>query len=69
MSSKREERKQRSEQQRDLAERRRSTQVRNRRVLIAVTVMAVAALLYAARSRERPAGKVWSAEHGHWHDQ
>lgn len=69
MTSKRDERKQRSEQQKELADRQRSTRRRNRRLFIAVTVLGVAGFLYAARSRERPAGKVWSAEHGHWHDQ
>ncbi len=39
-------------------------------LLAAVLLAAVAVAIYSASTEERvaPPGKVWSEEHGHWHD-
>ena len=68
MSSKREERRQRSEAERLERERhKRATGRRSRMILIfGVLVVAAIAVLGVTRSRS-DSGRVWSAEHGHWH--
>ena len=68
MSSKREERKQRSEAERLERERqKRASGVRSRMfLLVGVLVVAAIAVLGVTRRRS-DSGRVWSAEHGHWH--
>ena len=70
MSSKREERKQRSEAERLERERLRRSQVTRRRLLFVAGIVAVLAVIVLAVTR-RPgdSGRVWSAEHGHWHEK
>jgi hypothetical protein len=70
MSSKRDDRKQRSDAERLERERLKRSQVARRRMLLvagAVAVLAVIAL--AVTRRQGDSGRVWSAEHGHWHEK
>lgn len=71
MTNKREERKQRSEQAKLAKERQQRQRVLGRRVLVLIGVLAVAGLVFATvrRDKQPQNGRVWSAEHGHWHDQ
>ena len=72
MSSKREERKQRSEEHRQQVERQKRLQKRNSRALFVLGVLAVIAAGYFATRRkdgDERDGRVWSAAHGHWHDK
>jgi hypothetical protein len=69
MTTKREERKQRSEATRLELERRKRAQGVRSRVLMVVGVLAVAGAVILGATRRRDAGRVWSAEHGHWHDR
>ncbi len=40
------------------------------RVLVVLGVLAVAAVAYlGVMRRDGGSGRVWSAEHGHWHDK
>jgi hypothetical protein len=70
MSSKREERKQRAEAERlEREHAKRAQRMRTRGFFIA-GVLAVALVVVLAITRRREAtGRVWSAEHGHWHDK
>ena len=67
--SKREERKQRSEaerQHRELAKR--SQKMRSRAFLMVGVVAALVIAALAVTRRQGGTGQVWSAEHGHYHD-
>ena len=72
--SKREERKQRSEEHKAEAERlKRKKRFRSRMTLaVAVLGLAVVGYVLAARAPkdgEERDGRIWSAAHGHWHDR
>jgi cell division septal protein FtsQ len=71
MSTKREERRKRSELERQNKERQRRRQILRSRLLFALGAAAVIAIGVFLVQRDRPAsaGRVWSAEHGHWHDR
>ena len=72
MDTKREERKQRAEAQRDAQIReRRQRQWRSRALFTAGILVLIAMGFLATRRRdgEEKDGKVWSAAHGHWHDK
>jgi hypothetical protein len=72
MDTKREERKQRAEAQRDAQIReRRQRQWRSRALFAAGILVLIAMGFLATRRRdgEEKDGKVWSAAHGHWHDK
>ena len=68
--ARRQERKQRSEFDRELRERRKRVVSMRNRVLVVLGVLAVAAVAYlGVMRRDGGSGRVWSAEHGHWHDK
>jgi hypothetical protein len=70
MSSKREERKQRAEAERQEREHAKRAQRMRTRVFFIVGVLAVALVVVLGITRKRDTGgRVWSAEHGHWHDK
>jgi hypothetical protein len=70
MSSKREERKQRSEAERLERERQQQARKLRGRLFVVAGVLAVAAVVLLAVTRKQgDSGRVWSAEHGHWHDK
>jgi hypothetical protein len=70
MSSKREDRKQRSEAERLERERLKRSQVMRRRLLLVAGMVAVLAVIaLAVTRRQGNSGRVWSAEHGHWHEK
>ena len=69
-SSKREERKPRSEAERLERERHKRATGRRSRVFLAIGVLVVVAIAVLGVTRRRSeSGRVWSAEHGHWHDK
>lgn len=67
--ARREERKHRSEAEREDRERRKRAQGMRSRVLLVVGVLTVAGAVILGVTRRRDSGRVWSAEHGHWHDK
>ena len=67
--ARREERKQRSEAEREHRERQKRAQGVRNRVLLVVGVLTVAGVVILGVTRRRDSGRVWSAEHGHWHDR
>ena len=72
--SKREERKQRSEEHKAELERLKQKKRFQARATIVVAVLglAVAGFVFAARrpkDGEERNGRIWSAAHGHWHDK
>ena len=72
--SKREERKQRSEEHRGELERLKQKKQFRARVTLVVTVLALAVVGYVVAARrpkdgEERNGLVWSAAHGHWHNK
>lgn len=70
MSSKREERKQRSEAERLERERQQQAKKLRARILVVAGVLAVVAVVLLGVTRRRgDSDRVWSAEHGHWHDR
>ena len=71
MSTKREERKQRAELARQNQTRRQRQRVMKSRVLVALGAAAVLAVgvMLARRDPKAGSGRVWSPEHGHWHDK
>lgn len=70
MATKREERKQRSEAERQEREHaKRAARVRARLFFLAGIVAVAAIVVLAVARRKDSAGRVWSAEHGHWHDK
>ena len=68
MSTKREERKQRSEAERIHREQVKRAQVVRNRLFFVAGVAVVAAMVWLGLSRREQSGRVWSAEHGHWHN-
>jgi hypothetical protein len=71
MSRKREDRKQRQEERRAEQERQaRQRKIRSRAILAvgAAALIGVSALLLMRDDSGAEPGRVWSAEHGHWHD-
>jgi hypothetical protein len=69
MTSKREERKQRSEAERSHREQLKHAQVMRKRFFFVAGVLIVAAVAWLSLSKpKQQSGRVWSAEHGHWHD-
>jgi hypothetical protein len=36
--------------------------------LMALTALAMAGIAYSISRSKPPPGKIWSPEHGHWHD-
>ena len=70
MSSKREERKQRSEAERLHREhQQRAKKLRARLFVVAGVLAVVAVALLSVTRRQGDSCRVWSAEHGHWHDK
>jgi hypothetical protein len=67
--TRREERRLRAEEAKAWRETERRQRVLRTRFAMVAGVVIVLALLFAATRRGTPAGRVWSAEHGHWHDQ
>ncbi|MFL5409440.1 MAG: hypothetical protein ACJ79O_26765 [Myxococcales bacterium] len=72
--SKREERKQRSEEhQAELERLNRKKRFQSRAAFVVVAVLGLVAAGYFVTSRpkdgEERNGRVWSAAHGHWHDK
>ena len=68
MSTKREERKQRAEAERAYREHVKRAQVMRKRFFFIAGVVVVAAVVWLGISRRQQDGRVWSAEHGHWHN-
>lgn len=69
MTTKREERKERADQAKEARESHRRQRVFGKRLLMVFAALAVIAIVFAATRRGRADGRVWSAEHGHWHDR
>ncbi len=69
MSTKREERRQRSELERQARERRQQQRKLRSRMFIVVGVLAVLGVVVLALGKRQEEGRVWSPEHGHWHDK
>lgn len=72
--SKREERKQRSEEQKAELERLKQKKRVQSRVTIVVAVLGLTVVGYVLAARhpkdgEERNGRIWSAAHGHWHDK
>jgi hypothetical protein len=66
---KREERKQRSEAERQHRElMKRSQKLRNRAFVLVGIIAALAIVVLAITRRQAAEGQVWSPEHGHWHN-
>lgn len=68
-TKKREERKERAEQARQHAERMKAQKRLRSRLMVIGGVLVVLAVGFLATRRGGGNGRVWSAEHGHWHDQ
>ena len=68
MSEKREERKQRSEAERLERERHKRATGRRSRMFLVVGVLVVVAVVLGVTRRRSGSDRVWSAAHGHWHD-
>ena len=68
MSTKREERKQRSEADRVYREQMKRAQVMRKRFFVIAGVLIVGVVAWLGIARRQQSGRVWSAEHGHWHD-
>jgi hypothetical protein len=72
MATKREERKQRSEVQKQNQERQGRQRRWKSRALFVVGALALVAMGFMAtrhRDGDESNGRVWSAAHGHWHDK
>ena len=68
MSTKREERKQRSEADRVYREQMKRAQAMRKRFFFVAGVLIVGVVVWLNISRRQQSGRVWSAEHGHWHN-
>lgn len=71
MANKREARRQRAEEAKEAkAHQTRKRVIRGRLIIVAVVAaLGVIGYLVASDRPSAPPGKVWSAEHGHWHDR
>lgn len=69
MPSKREERKQRAEAERFERERMHRAKKARARLFFVVGLLAVLGIAVLAVTRRGAPGRIWSAEHGHWHDR
>jgi hypothetical protein len=69
MTNKREERKQRSEAERVYREQSKRALTMRKRFFLIAGVLVVGAVVWLNLSRRQQSGRVWSAEHGHWHDK
>ena len=70
MTSTREERKQRSEQEQLERERQeRAKKMRNRAILVGGVLAVIAVFALAMTRKKDEPGRVWNAEHGHWHNK
>ena len=69
MTSKREERKQRSEAERVYREHSKRAQAMRKRFFLIAGVLVVAAVVWLGLSKRQQSGRVWSEAHGHWHDK
>jgi hypothetical protein len=69
MTTKREERKQRSEAERLEREQMKRARGRRAKVFFIAGVVVIGAVVWLGLSRRQQSGRVWSAEHGHWHDK
>lgn len=70
VASKREERRQRSEAERQRREQQRRQKALRSRLLIVAGLLGVIALsVLAVRGNDEGGGRVWSPEHGHWHER
>ncbi len=70
MSSKREERKQRAEAERlEREHAKRAQRMRTRAFLVAGVIVVALVITLGITRRRESGGRVWSAEHGHWHDK
>ena len=70
MASKRDERKERADMARQQAERKQKRwKVRSRLLMILGAFAVLALAVLAARRPASGDGRVWSVEHGHWHDR
>ncbi|HEX7123079.1 MAG TPA: hypothetical protein VF178_11960 [Gemmatimonadaceae bacterium] len=70
MTSKREERRQRSEAERRRREQlRRQKALRSRLLIVAGLLGVIALSALALGRRDDGGGRVWSPEHGHWHER
>lgn len=68
--SRREERKQRAELERQDKERQKRAQTLRNRAFVVVGLLAViAVVILGVTRRQSNSGRVWSQEHGHWHDK
>jgi hypothetical protein len=71
MSDKREARRHRAEAEREQREREKRQRKLKARLMLVGGVLAVIVLGFLATRRDgaESGGRVWSAEHGHWHDR
>jgi hypothetical protein len=69
MTSKREERKQRSEAERVHREQTKRAQSMRKRFFLVAGVLVVGAVVWLGLSKRQQSGRVWSDAHGHWHDK
>ena len=68
MTTKREERKQRSEAERAFREQSKRAQTMRNRLFFIAGLVIVCAVAFLAVTRRQQSGRVWSAEHGHYHN-
>jgi hypothetical protein len=71
MNEKREARRHRAEAEREHREHQKRQQRLKARLILVAGVLVVIALGFMATRRDgdESGGRVWSAEHGHWHDR
>ena len=68
--NKREERRERSQQAKEMKELQQRSAVTRKRLLLVAGVVAIGGIaLVVALREDRPKGRVWSAAHGHYHDE
>ena len=68
--AKRAERRERSEEHRQARDREKRSQSTRSKVLFVIGVLALAGVVILGVTRRKDtATRVWSAEHGHWHDR
>jgi hypothetical protein len=68
--ARREERKQRSEMERlDREHQKRAQTMRNRAFMVIGVLVVLGVVILGVTRRQGDSGRVWSAEHGHWHEK